>query len=132
MKKQLYWHNNNDYLDEDMPIMRFDPRKITFFVMIFFKFTQNPVGNLIFRITSLTTLLCCSVNIHGIEFILTCSPLLWNWMMSFVAWFLYWIYLQDFTTLSFSLLSSSTRHKVSITFLPICIVWNKWAIYRCS
>ena len=47
--------------------------KSPFLVMIFFKFAQNPVGNLIFRITSLTTLLCCSVNIHGIEFILTWS-----------------------------------------------------------
>ena len=50
--------------------------KSPFFVMIFFKFAQNPVGNLFFRITSLTTLLCFSVNIHGIEFILTWSPLL--------------------------------------------------------
>ena len=31
MKKKLYGHNNNNYLDEDMPIMRFDPGKITFF-----------------------------------------------------------------------------------------------------
>ena len=30
-KKKLYGHNNNNYLDEDMPIMCFDPRKITFF-----------------------------------------------------------------------------------------------------
>ena len=73
---KLYGHNNNNYLDEDMTIMCFDPPKSLFSVMIFFKFAQNPVGNLIFRITSLTTLLCCSVNIHGIEFILTCSPLL--------------------------------------------------------
>ena len=28
---KLYGHNNNNYLDEDMPIMCFDPRKITFF-----------------------------------------------------------------------------------------------------
>ena len=76
MEKKLYGHNNNNYLDEDVPIMCFDPRKITFFVMIFFKFTQNPVGNLIFRITSFTTLLCFSVNIDGIELILTWSPLL--------------------------------------------------------
>ena len=73
MKKKLYGHTNNNYLDEDVPIMCFDPRKITFFVMIFFKFAQNLVGNLIFCITFLTTLLCCSINIHGIEFILTCS-----------------------------------------------------------
>ena len=51
------------------------PTKSPFLVMIFFKFAQKLMGNLIFRITSLTTLLCCSVNIHGIEFILTCSPL---------------------------------------------------------
>ena len=31
MKKKLYGHNNNNYLDEDMPIMHFDPHKITFF-----------------------------------------------------------------------------------------------------
>ena len=31
MKKKLYGHNNNNYLDEDVPIMCFDPRKITFF-----------------------------------------------------------------------------------------------------
>ena len=49
------------------------PTTSPFLVMIFFKFAQKPVGNLIFHITSLTTLLCCSVNIHGIEFILTCS-----------------------------------------------------------
>ena len=30
-KKKLYGHNNNNYLDEDMPIMCFDPCKITFF-----------------------------------------------------------------------------------------------------
>ena len=75
-QKNLYGHNNNNYLDEDVPIMCFDPRKITFFVMIFFKFAQNPVGNLIFRITSLTTLLLFSVNIHGIDFILIWSLLL--------------------------------------------------------
>ena len=48
-------HNNNNYLDEDMPIMCFDPAKSPFLVMILFKFAQKPVGNLIFRITSLTT-----------------------------------------------------------------------------
>ena len=32
MKKiKLYGHNNNNYLDDDMPIMCFDPRKITFY-----------------------------------------------------------------------------------------------------
>ena len=30
MKKKLYGHNNNNYLDEDMPIMCFEPHKITF------------------------------------------------------------------------------------------------------
>ena len=75
---KLYGHNNNNYLNEDVPIMCFDPCKITFFFIIFFKFTQNPLGNLIFRIISLTTLLCYSVNIHGIEFILIWSPLLRN------------------------------------------------------
>ena len=96
--------------------------KSPFLVMIFFKFAQNPVGNLIFCITSLTTLLCCFVNIHGIEFILTWSLLLWNWMTSFIAWLLSWMSLHTFTTLYFSLLSSSSRHKVSVTFFSICIV----------
>ena len=107
------------------------PTKSPFLVMIFFKFAQNPVGNLIFRITSLTTLLYCSVNIHGIEFILTWSLLLWNWMRSLIAWFPSWMSMQAFTILSFSLLSSSSRHNVSVTFFPICIVSNKWAICRC-
>ena len=32
MKKiKLYGHNNNNYLDEEVPIMCFEPRKITFF-----------------------------------------------------------------------------------------------------
>ena len=104
------------------------PTKSPLLVMIFFKFAQNPMGNLIFRITSLTKLLCCSVNIHGIEFILTCSPLVWNWMTYFIAWLLSWMYLHTFTTLLFSLLCSSSCHKVSVTFFPICIVSNKWAI----
>ena len=30
-KNKLYGHNNNNYLDEDMTIMCFDPCKITFF-----------------------------------------------------------------------------------------------------
>ena len=30
-KKNLYGYNNNNYLDEDIPIMCFDPYKITFF-----------------------------------------------------------------------------------------------------
>ena len=128
MKKKLYGHNNNNYLDEYMPIMCFDPSKITFLVMIFFRFAKNLVGNLIFRITSLTTFLCCSVNIHGIEFILTCSPLVWNWMTSFITWLLSWMSLHTFTTLSFSLLSSSSHHKFLVTFFPISIVSNKWAI----
>ena len=31
MKKRLYGHNNNNYLDEEVLIMCFDPLKITFF-----------------------------------------------------------------------------------------------------
>ena len=108
------------------------PTKSPFFVMTFFKFAQNSVENLIFHITSLTTLLCCFVNIHGIGFILIWSLLLWNWVTSFIAWLHYWMSLQTFTILSFSLLSSSSRHNVSVTFLAICIVSNKWAICRCS
>ena len=108
------------------------PAKSPFLVMIFFKFAQNTVGNLIFCITYLTTLLCCSINIHGKEFVLTWSLLVWNWMTYFIAWLLSWMSLQYFTTLSFSLLSSSSHHNVSVTFFPICIVSNKWAICRCS
>ena len=51
------------------------PAKSPFLVIIFFEFSKKPVGILIFHITSLTTLLCFYVNIHGIEFILTCSSL---------------------------------------------------------
>ena len=108
------------------------PAKSPFSVIIFFQFAQYPVGNLIFHITYLTTLLCCSINIHGIEFILTCSSLVWNWMKSFISWFLSWMYFQAFTILSFSLLSSSSHHNVLVTFFPICIVLNKWEICRCS
>ena len=107
------------------------PAKSPFLVMILFKFAQKTVGNyLIFYITSLATLLCCSVNIHGIEFILTWSLLLWNWMMSFIAWFPSWMYLQTFTILSFLLLISNSHHNVPVTLFPICIVSNKWAICR--
>ena len=74
-RKKLYGHNNNNYLNEDMPIMCFDPCKITFFSYDILQVCTKTSVNLIFRITSLTTLLGCSVNIHGIEFILTCSPL---------------------------------------------------------
>ena len=59
--------------------------KSPLFVMIFFMFAQNPVGNLIFRMTSFTTLLCCSISIHGSEFILIWSMFLWNWMTYFIA-----------------------------------------------
>ena len=139
-RKQIYaikWKKNYMDITITITLMKtcqscvLTPAKSPFLVMIF-KFAQKPVGNLIFRITSLTTLLCYSVNIHGIEFILTWSPLLWNWMTSFIAWFLSWISLQAFTTLSFSLLSSNSLHNVSVTFFPICIVSNKWAICRCS
>ena len=51
----------------------FTPAKSPFFVMIFFMFEQNPLGNLIFRMTSFTTLLCYSNNNHGSEFILIWS-----------------------------------------------------------
>ena len=107
------------------------PVKSPFFVMIFFKFAQNLVGNLIFHMTYFTKLLCCSVNIHGIEFILIWSPFLWNWITYFITWLHSWMYLQTFTILSFSLISSSSRHNVLVTLFPICIVSNRWAICRC-
>ena len=131
---------NNNYMDITIIInfMKtcqscvFTPAKSPFFVMIFFKFAQNPMGNLIFCINSFTTLLCCSVNIHGIELILIWSLLLWNLMASFIAWFPSWMSLQTFTSFSFSLLSSNSHHNVSVTFLLICIVSNRWSICRCS
>jgi hypothetical protein len=39
--------------------------KSPFFVKIFCMFDENPVGNLIFQMTSFTILLCCSVNNQG-------------------------------------------------------------------
>ena len=74
-KRKLYGHNNNNYLDEDMPIMCFDPRKTTFLSYYILQVCTKTGGKFNFRITSLTTMLCCSINIHGIELILTCSPL---------------------------------------------------------
>jgi hypothetical protein len=41
------------------------PPKSPFLVNIFCMFDENPVGNLIFHMTSFTILLCCSVNIQG-------------------------------------------------------------------
>ena len=108
------------------------PAKSPFLVMIFFKSAQNPVGNLIFHITSLTTLLCCSINIHGIEFILTYSPLVWNWWrLSLHGCFLECLCKLSQLYLSV-LLSSRSHHKVSVTFFPIWIVSNIWEICRCS
>ena len=109
----------------------FTPTKSLFFVIIFFLFTQNPVGNLIFRMNSFTKL-CCSVNIHGSEFLLIFLLLLWNWMTYFIAWFPSWMSLQILTSIYFSLLPSNIFHNVPVTFFPICTVSNIWAIHRCS
>ena len=81
--KQRVYKQEKNYMDITIIITLmkkcqscvFTTTKSLFFVIIFFNFAQKPMGNLIFCITSLTTLLCYSVNIHGIEFILTCSPL---------------------------------------------------------
>ena len=78
-KNNMHWNlKNNNYMDITIIItfMKtcqscvFTLAKSSLFVMIFFMFTQNLVGNLIFHVTSFTTLLCCSINIHGSEFIL--------------------------------------------------------------
>jgi hypothetical protein len=41
------------------------PPKSPFLVKIFCMFDENPVRNLIFQMTSFTTLLCCSINNQG-------------------------------------------------------------------
>ena len=46
-KNKLYGHNNNNYLDEDMPIMCFDTCKITFFYDILQVHTKSS-GKFIF------------------------------------------------------------------------------------
>ena len=81
----MHWNNKNNNYYMDTIIITFmktckscifTPMKSPFFVMIFFMFAQNPIGNLIFHVTYFTTLLCCSIHIHGIDFILIWYPLL--------------------------------------------------------
>ena len=103
----------------------FTPAKSPFFVMIFIMFTQNPMGNLFFHVTSFTTLLCRSINIHGSDFILIWSLFLWNWMTSSIACFPSWLPLKILTILSLSLLPSNIHHNVSPTFFLILYQTNE-------
>ena len=63
----------------------FTPPRSPFLVKIFFMLEQNPLGNLIFHMTSYTSLLLCSINNLGSEIILILSPFLFNSMASFIA-----------------------------------------------
>ena len=83
-RKNMQWNKkHNNYMDTIIiTFMKtcqscvFTLVKSPFFVMIFFMFAQNPVGNLIFRMNSFTKLLCFYINIHASDFILIWSPLL--------------------------------------------------------
>ena len=103
-----------------------------FFVRIFFMFEQNLVGNLIFSITYLTYFICCFVNNHGRALIFWVSPSLFEQITLCIAWLASLMSLQILTFLSLSLLPSDIFHKVSIMFFSMCIVSNKWTIYRFS
>ena len=108
------------------------PPKSPFLVKIFCMFDENPVGNLIFRMTSFTILLCCSINNQGI--LLFCSR---RFPLKLIitlcnAWLASWMSLQIFPILSLSILPSKIHHNNFVTFFPICIVSNKWTICRCS
>ena len=106
--------------------------KSPFLVKIFCMFDENPVGNLIFRMTSFTILLCCSINNQGrLVFCSRPSPL--DLIIKlFNAWLASWMSQQIFPILSLSVLPSNIHHNKSVMFFPICIVSNKWTICRCS
>ena len=108
------------------------PAKSPFLVMIFFKFAQILVSKFNFP----------HYFFDNIALLLRKHP--WNWVYInlfsigmklddvFHCMVAFLNVLQYFKTLSLSLLSCSSHHKVSVTFFPICIVSNKWAICRCS
>ena len=106
--------------------------KSPFLVNIFCMFDENPIGNLIFRMTSFTILLCCSVNNQGrlvfcwgpspLELIITVCK----------AWLASWMSQQIFPILSLSVLPSNIHHNNYVMFFLICIVSNKWTICRCT
>ena len=108
------------------------PPKSPFLVKIFCMFNENPVRNLIFRMTSFTILLCCSVNNQGrLVFCSWLSPLeliitLCN------AWLTSYMSQQIFPILSLSVLPSNIILNNFVMFFPICIVSNRWTIYRFS
>jgi hypothetical protein len=108
------------------------PAKSPFFIKIFFMFDEKPVGNLIFFMTSLTILLCCSVKHQGrLIFCWWPSPL--ELMITLCnAWLASWMSLQIFPIFSLSVLPSNIHHNIFVMFFPICIVSNKWTICRCS
>ena len=47
-QKNLYVHNNDNYLDEDVPIMCFDPCKFTFFCYYIIQVPTKSSGKFIF------------------------------------------------------------------------------------
>ena len=110
----------------------FTPPNSPFFVRIFFMFEENPMGNLIFSITSFTSLIYCSLNNHWRELIFWPSALPFEWITLCIAWLASLMSLQIFTIFSLSLLPSKIFHNIFVTFFPMCIVSKKWTIYRCS
>ena len=105
----------------------FTPPNSPFFVKIFFMFEHKTVGNLIFWMTFFTPFLCFYVNNHGRLF---WSPSLFDRITLSIAWLASRMSLQILTIFSLSLLPAMIRHNVSVTFFPICIVSNKWTIFR--
>jgi len=108
------------------------PPKSPFLVKIFCMFDENPVGNLIFRMTSFTIFLCCSINNQGrLVFCSRPSPL--ELIITLCkAWLASRMSQQIFPILSLSVLPSNIHHNNFVMFFSICIVSNKWTICRCS
>ena len=106
----------------------FTPPNSPFFIKILFMFEANPIGNLIFRMSSFTILLCCSINNQGrLVFCSRPSPL--ELIITLCkAWLASRMSQQIFPILSLSILPSNIHHNNSIMFFPICIVSNKWNI----
>ena len=109
----------------------FTPPNSPFFVRIFFIFEENPVGNLIFSITSLTSLIFYFMSNHWRVLIFLESPSLFQRITLCNAWLASLMSLQILTIFSLSLLPSIIHHKVFVTFFLMCIVSNKWTIFIC-
>ena len=106
--------------------------KSPFLVKIFCMFNENPIGNLIFQMTSFTIFLCCSINNQGrLVFCSRPSPL--ELIITLCkAWLASRMSQQIFPILSLSVLPSNICHNNSVMFFPMCIVSNKWTMCRCS